>query len=335
MKKINNTNRGLTLMLAGFLLMGSMIAIVPMVNAGELSNDPISVTYDSDGYTLVGHLYLPEDYVEGEQYPAIVVTRPASGVKEQTAGVYAQNLSTKGFVTIAFDPKGYGESEGRPQNEDAFSVISDAQNTLEYMLTRPEVDPDYLFHMGICMGSGYATAAAAGDNRIKGVATVSPIVMEPLFNRMPFRSFFRLLNLITDTTGRNFFMQIVPERGDFLINLLGLDNIAIGMREYYLPGMPGDVPNWKNQMNLYSFETTMTSYNPFAYIDDYEGNAFFMAYGTQGYYLDQTQGFYDSINAVEKELMTFDAGHFDLYWMPEYVDPITEGIATLFQNQIE
>jgi hypothetical protein len=107
------------------------------------------------------------------------------------------------------------------------------------------------------------------------------------------------------------------------------------MREYYLPGMPGGVPNWKNQMNLYSFETTMTSYNPFDYLDDYEGNAFFMAWGTQGFYLDSAQAFYDSINAEEKELLVFDTGHFDLYWRPEYVDPITEGIATLFQNQIE
>jgi hypothetical protein len=332
---MKNNVRKISNMLVFFVLMGSVFSLIPLVSANETIGEPIRVTYDSGGYTLVGHLYLPEGYVEGEQYPAIVVTRPASGVKEQTAGVYAQNLSTKGFVTIAFDPKGYGESEGRPQNEDAFSVISDSRNTLEYMLTRPEVDPDNLFHMGICMGSGYATAAASGDSRIKGVATVSPIVMEPMFDRMPLRRFFRLLNLITDITGRNFLMQIIPEGGDLIIDLLGIDNIAIGMREYYLPGMPGGVPNWKNQMNLYSFETTMTLYNAFEYIDDYEGNAFFMAYGTQGYYLDQTQAYYDAINAEEKELMTFDAGHFELYWKPEYVNPITEGIATLFHNQIE
>jgi hypothetical protein len=47
--------------------------------------------FDSDGKKLAGLLYLPPDYQEGQQRPSIVVTRPASGVKEQTAGLYAKN----------------------------------------------------------------------------------------------------------------------------------------------------------------------------------------------------------------------------------------------------
>jgi len=132
------------------------------------------VTYLSDGKKLSALLYIPEDYKEGEKRPAIVITRPASGVKEQTAGLYAQKLSDKGFVTLAFDPKGYGESEGKPQVEDPFSVISDTKNAVTYIQSLPQVDANKTFNAGICMGAGYATAAGAEDDRIKVTAAISP-----------------------------------------------------------------------------------------------------------------------------------------------------------------
>lgn len=80
-------------------------------------------------------LFKPENYDENKKYPAIIVTRPASGVKEQTAGLYAQELSKKGFVTLAFDPKGYGESEGRKRVEDVYSIISDTKNGVTFLET--------------------------------------------------------------------------------------------------------------------------------------------------------------------------------------------------------
>jgi hypothetical protein len=86
---------------------------------------------------------------------------------------------------------------------------------------------------------------------------------------------------------------------------------------------------------VYSLEKFAVLYDPFDYPENYEGNAFFMAYGTNAFEIDRTLEFYNGINADEKELMVLEAGHFELYWKSEYVDPIVEGISTLFQNQIE
>jgi fermentation-respiration switch protein FrsA (DUF1100 family) len=81
-----------------------------------------NVTFNSNGLKLAGHLYLPDDYKEGEKRPAIVVSHPLGGVKEQTAGLYAKKLSERGFITLAFDASYQGESEGEPRFlEDPFA----------------------------------------------------------------------------------------------------------------------------------------------------------------------------------------------------------------------
>ena len=62
-----------------------------------------------------------------------------SKAKEQTAGLYAQKISEAGdYVTLAFDPRGFGLSEGRKGVEDPFQVIKDTQNAVTYMTTLKE-----------------------------------------------------------------------------------------------------------------------------------------------------------------------------------------------------
>jgi len=53
------------------------------------------------GITLVADLYLPKNLDRSKKHPAIVVGGPYGAVKEQSAGLYAQAMAERGFVTIA------------------------------------------------------------------------------------------------------------------------------------------------------------------------------------------------------------------------------------------
>lgn len=52
---------------------------------------------------MAGNLYFPADFDASGRYPAIIMVHPGGGVKEQTAGLYAEKLAEHGFVTLAFD----------------------------------------------------------------------------------------------------------------------------------------------------------------------------------------------------------------------------------------
>ena len=76
---------------------------------------PKSVSFKNSSVTMAGNLYLPPGFEEGKKYAAIVAVHPGGGVKEQTAGLYAQKLAEQGFVTLAFDASHQGASGGMPR----------------------------------------------------------------------------------------------------------------------------------------------------------------------------------------------------------------------------
>ncbi|MFN3320002.1 MAG: alpha/beta hydrolase [Allorhizobium sp.] len=124
----------------------------------------------------------PEGFDEAKTWPAVVVSHPGGGVKEQTAGTYARKLAEQGFVTIAFDRSYQGESGGEPrQLENPYVSTEDVSAVIDYLTTLPYVDNNRIGAMGICAGAGYTANAAIQDRRIKAIGTVSAVNIGSMF----------------------------------------------------------------------------------------------------------------------------------------------------------
>ncbi len=61
-----------------------------------MMNNKVSFTNSNNPtISLSAVIYFPPKFDETRQYPAIVVSHPGGGVKEQTAGTYAEKLAEK------------------------------------------------------------------------------------------------------------------------------------------------------------------------------------------------------------------------------------------------
>ena len=122
------------------------------------------------GITLAADLYRPRGATT--PLPAIAVCGPFGAVKEQCAGLYAQTLAERGFLTIAFDPSYTGESGGTPRYMASPDInTEDFLASVDYLSCRDDVDAERVGVVGICGWGGLAINAAALDPRIK--ATVA------------------------------------------------------------------------------------------------------------------------------------------------------------------
>lgn len=119
---------------------------------------PERITISCEDIELVGDLRVPD---ASGPAPGLALTGPFTGVKEQVTGRHAERLSGAGFVTLAFDHRGFGESHGRRGHEDSQGKLADLRAVLSELLTRPEVAPGLVGVVGICLGGGYAVHAAA------------------------------------------------------------------------------------------------------------------------------------------------------------------------------
>ena len=125
------------------------------------------------GITLTGDLYIPKNK-GNDTLPALAISGPFGAVKEQSSGLYAQNMAERGFITLAFDPSYTGESGGEPRHVASPDInTEDFSAAVDYLGMHGSVDRNKIGIIGICGFGGFALNAAAVDKRVKAVATTS------------------------------------------------------------------------------------------------------------------------------------------------------------------
>jgi fermentation-respiration switch protein FrsA (DUF1100 family) len=188
----------ITLLVLSFLLIGQIFSQAKqkkdfMNNQGQTEHytfqlsDKVTrqkVTFRNRyGITVSGDLYTPKS-IGNQKLAAIVLSGPFGAVKEQSSGLYANELAARGFVTLAFDPSYTGESGGDVRNVGSPEInTEDFSAAVDYIGLLPSVDRNRIGVMGICGLSGMALTAATSDSRIKAVATASMYDMSRSISR--------------------------------------------------------------------------------------------------------------------------------------------------------
>lgn len=125
------------------------------------------------GIILSGDLYLPK-IAGNEKLAALAISGPFGAVKEQSSGLYANQMAERGFAVIAFDPSYTGESGGEPRNVASPDInTEDFSAAVDFLGLQNNVDRNKIGIIGICGFGGMALNATAIDKRIKAVATTS------------------------------------------------------------------------------------------------------------------------------------------------------------------
>lgn len=197
----------------------------------------------SAGDVLVGDLYRPAG--SGER-PALVVTGSWMTVKEQMAGRYARQMAEQGFLALAFDFTGFGQSAGGPREvESPARKAADIHAAVDFLTTVDGADPGRLGALGVCASSGYTCANAATDPRISSIGLVAPWLHNPELVKPYYGGDFGVAERISAGHAAR---QRYQRDGvvDYIPAVSTSDTRAamFGPYDYYLDPNRGAIPEW-------------------------------------------------------------------------------------------
>ena len=137
------------------------------------------------GIELAGDLYLPQGSIG--TLAAVALAGPFGAVKEQCAGLYAEELASRGFAALAFDPSFIGESGGEARNVASPDInTEDFCAAVDFLSTRDFVDPEKIGILGICGWGGMALNAQRTADYRSGSCARAGGVVDPLPEDAPF-----------------------------------------------------------------------------------------------------------------------------------------------------
>ncbi|MCG8696823.1 MAG: alpha/beta hydrolase, partial [Bacteroidales bacterium] len=249
------------------------------------------------------------NYKKGKSYPSIIVTGSWTTVKEQMAGLYAEQFAEKGFITLAFDFRNYGESEGEPRFwENPAMKVQDIKNAVTYLQTLPEVNNEKIGAFAVCAGSMYTLMAAAEDTRIKAVVTAASWLQDEEAVKL-FYGGEKGVNSKIDAARKaktTFAKDGVVEYIE-TISTTNPNAAMYGPYDYYLNPERGAVKEWSNdKFAVMSWEDWLTL-NPMPYASKLKASTLMIH--SDGCVLPQyTKNFFEKIATNDKQLVWIETG---------------------------
>lgn len=127
------------------------------------------VSYFSEGTRISATLYLPDNLKAGERVPGVVLCHGFTAIKELILPDYARRFADAGIAALAFDYRGFGESEGVRGRLIWRDQVQDIRNSITFMETLPEVDPERIGLWGTSYGGANVIYTAGIEPRAKCV----------------------------------------------------------------------------------------------------------------------------------------------------------------------
>ena len=306
---------------------------------GKVNIHPVS--YALNGLKIAANIYTPPDYDPSGKFPAITVAHPNGGVKEQTAGRYAQRLAEQGYITIAADASYQGASEGEPRNVDKpFYRTDDVHGMADFITTFPGVETGRLGALGICGGGGYTLKAVQSDKRFRAVATVSMFnsgrVRRNGLQESAVATIQERLRQASEARAQEAAGGVVRYAGD--ANLTD-EEIAAQPFSLYRQG-------YEYYWRTHAIPTSTFKYTMSSLLDLMSWDAtdqielintpLLMIAGSEADTRYMTEdAFPKAVATHDKELFIIDgATHIETYWVDEYVDAAVDKLTTFYARTI-
>lgn len=306
---------------------------------GKVNIHPVS--YKLNGIDIAANVYTPANYDPSKKYPAVVVAHPNGGVKEQTAGLYAQRLAEAGYITIAADAAYQGASGGTPRHTDKpANRIEDIHGMADFITRYAGVDANRLGVLGICGGGGYTLKAAQSDKRFKAVATLSMFnsgeVRRNGFQNSQLATIQERLKQASDaraaeSAGGEMIYAGVASITDEEIAKTSTDLYREGYLYYYRTHAHPNSTFLYTRSSLLYLMTWDAATNM-----DLIDQPLLMIAGSKAdtkYMTDEA--FSKVTNAKNKELFLLEgATHIQSYWKPEYVSQAVNKLVNFYQDNL-
>ena len=131
-----------------------------------------AVEFYSEGFKLCGDVYTPDDLGPGERRAAVLLCHGYTGVKDLYLPDNARVLNEAGYVSMTFDYKGWGDSEGSRSRLAPYSRVMDVQAAMTCLGLQAEVDPEKIGIYGTSYGGATVSWVGAVDHRAKCIVSV-------------------------------------------------------------------------------------------------------------------------------------------------------------------
>ena len=303
------------------------------------------VRYKLNGIDIAANVYTPPNYDASKKpasrqarYVAIVVAHPNGGIKEQTAGLYAQRLAENGYITIAADASYQGASGGEPRHTDKPQYrTEDIHGMVDYILQFAGVDANRVAALGICGGGGYTLKAAQSDKRIKAIATLSMFnsgeVRRNGFQNSQLNTVQQRLKQASDARAQEIAGGKIMYSG---VASITDEEIAKTSTDLYREGYEYYYRSHAHPNSTFLYTTSslldLMAWDASNQIELINQPLLMMAGSKADTKYMTDEAFAKATNAKNKELFLIDgATHIKTYWVPEYVAQAVTKLVSFYQ----